>query len=842
MGRGGVLLVGLVVLCLNGTLRGEYEVTGVESTSAGVSATLSLSSSSGLGGDPVEALQADFVEFSEQVLRLTITTPENDRYRLPSSILVKSNPTERPSNTDYSYSVSSVGSYFTFNVSFGESDIFQSGEEFYFDDQYLQVQNEMGTLDGRTFYGLGERVGSLALKNKKYYIFNRDQGGAVEGVNLYGSHPFYLQLDDSGVASGVFLLNSNAMHVEVADHSLTYRTIGGALDFFFIVSDSLDGVVQQYLGLVGFPYLHPYWSLGFQQSRYGWRHIQDLESVLQKYEYYGIPLDVMYNDIGYMEDYLDFTFDPVRYPLAQVQDFVSTLHSKNKRYVVIIDPGIANTVPDYPAYERGEQLDLWVKQFDGSGPMIGKVWPGEVVFPDFTHPDSYVYWQEQIEEFYNTTVPIDGIWLDMNEMSSFCFGSCSQYDPPMMVPSPDPYDEPPYNPLLSQMNASTISMSSSFYQGINYDVHNLYGYYEHEHTRFILEDFLQQRSFTLTRSTFVGSGRNGAHWLGDNFAQWSDMQNSIAGVLSMQMFGFSMVGADICGFNLPTPEELCSRWQQLGSLYPFSRNHNAILMPPQLPWSYSHTHLTLTIDALRTRYTLLPYYYTLMFDMSRNGKCCVWRPMAFEYSGDAECRKLDQQFLIGDSILAAPVVTKRAVNVSTYFPADRFYDYYTGEIVGDETKGEYITIDAPIEKLPLFLRGGRVVPGQVPGLNTVESRENDFLFLVSLTADGSASGSFVLDDGLSLETISKGAYDEYECSASFDGSATYSFSCMQSKAGAKESRVLGAVLVNGVPCKPTDVQLTGTSVLYDYDKKSQRLAVTGLRADLSSEWTVTWAC
>ncbi|NXH98309.1 SUIS protein, partial [Pachycephala philippinensis] len=223
----------------------------------------------------------------------------------------------------------------------------------------------------------------------------------------------------------------------------------------------------------------------------------------------------------------------------------------------------------YETYVRGTQEKVWVNESDGVTPLVGEVWPGETVFPDFTNPKCTSWWVNECKVFYDT-VPYDGLWIDMNEVSNFLRGSkkgCEQND----------LNYPPYTPHILDrlMYSKTICMDAVQTWGKHYDVHSLYGYSMILSSKKAIETvFPGKRSFLISRSTFMGSGKDSGHWLGDNSATWDHLRWAIPGMLDFNLFGFPYIGADICGFTENTTEELCRRWMQVGAFYPFSRNHN----------------------------------------------------------------------------------------------------------------------------------------------------------------------------------------------------------------------------------------------------------------------------
>ncbi|NXX78833.1 MGA protein, partial [Urocolius indicus] len=223
----------------------------------------------------------------------------------------------------------------------------------------------------------------------------------------------------------------------------------------------------------------------------------------------------------------------------------------------------------YNTYVRGENMKIWVNGSDGVTPLVGQVWPGSTVFPDFTNPICTEWWTTECQLFYQE-VPYDGLWIDMNEVTNLLDGSdsgCNQSN----------LNYPPFTPQIVDrvMFASTLCMDAVQSWGLQYNVHSLYGYSMSISTRKAIETvFPGKRSFLLTRSTFAGSGKFAGHWLGDNSADWDHLKWAIPGMLEFGLFGIPFVGADVCGFRYNVTEELCRRWSQVGAFYPFSRNHN----------------------------------------------------------------------------------------------------------------------------------------------------------------------------------------------------------------------------------------------------------------------------
>ncbi|NXV53115.1 MGA protein, partial [Uria aalge] len=410
--------------------------------------------------------------------------------------------------------------------------------------------------------------------------------------------------------------------------AVTYRTIGGILDFYIFLGDTPEEVVQEYVKFIGLPALPAYWSLGFHLSRYDYGSLEEVKAVVERNRAIGLPYDVQHTDIDYMEAKKDFTYDKVKF--KDLPGFRAYMHEYGQKYVIILDAAVS-TEPlvdgsPYPAYERGQSRRVWVNESDGVTPLIGQVWPGRTVFPDFTNPECSSWWVEECKLFYDQ-VPYDGIWIDMNEVASFVPGSISGCEP-------NDLNYPPFTPHVVDrlLFSKTLCMDAVQKWGRQYDIHNLYGYSMILSTKEATKTlFPGKRSFLLSRSTFAGSGKYTGHWLGDNTASWDQMKWAIPGMLEFGLFGIPYIGADICGFFEDTTEELCRRWMQVGAFYPFSRNHNTEKCTPQDPAVFGADSVLVKSSKryLTIRYTLLPYLYTLFYRAHTRGDT-VMRPVLHE--------------------------------------------------------------------------------------------------------------------------------------------------------------------------------------------------------------------
>eukprot|EP01137_Pigoraptor_chileana_P037623 Opistho-2@34981 len=742
-----------------------YAVSSLNPNSVGYTGTLQLpTGASGPYGNDIHTLSIAVEYQTSKRIHVKITDPSSARWEVPG-IVISQAPTARAADAEYDFQYTSYPFGFAIvRRSNGEA-LFnstptasQSFNGLVFENQYIELSTQLN--GSPNIYGLGERVHEFRLdpNGKTYTLFNRDQATPYDdgkgGKNLYGSHPFYMDVRNGGLSHGVFLLNSNAMDVVLNPTSLTYKVVGGVLDFYVFLGPTPEEVVKQYQEVIGTPVMIPYWALGFHQCRWGYKTVAETWEVVKQYRANNLPLDTMWNDIDHMDRYFDFSLDPTNYALKDMTAFVQDLHNNGQQYMMIVDAGIA-IAQGYPAYDLGNSMNVFIMKETENTAVVGKVWPGATHFPDFLHPNASEYWQTSLAQFHSSLVQFDGVWLDMNEVSNFCDGDCASaehFTEPMQT-------DPPYVPGGDALLTKTISMGGRHYGTSEYNAHNLFATLETKETHAFLTGALKRRPVIISRASFPGHGRYGSHWLGDNDSTYDSMRQSIAGILSFQLFGIPFVGADICGFNQNTTVELCARWMALGALYPFSRNHNTVGALSQEPYALGSVVLAASQKALNLRYTLLPLYYTLFLDANINGGSVV-KPLFFEFPEDASLYGIDQQFLVGSALLVTPVLTQGATSVTGAFPTGVWYDYYTGAaIVNNSTASKSVSLPAAIDHLPLHVRGGFILPLQDPkgALNTKGARTKPYQLLVALS-DSGASGSLYWDEGDGLDTISSGKF------------------------------------------------------------------------------------
>ncbi|CAK8696713.1 unnamed protein product [Clavelina lepadiformis] len=723
----------------------SYSLSKISNTSYGYTGLLNIQSPSPKHyGKEISWLSLDVIFERKDRLHFRLRDANNSRYEVPISTPIVKKAADYPFMYDLKLEHDKFGIIIKRKSS--GTVLFNStiAPLIYF-DQFLQIST---SLPSTNVYGLGERHEDLLIDTnwKRLKFWARDQP-PHENANLYGDHPLYIAVEDDGNAHGVFLLNSNAKEIELQPApALTWRMVGGIMDFYVLLGPTPEMVVQQYTSIIGKPFLPPYWSLGFHLCRWGYESSNNTWDIVKKMRAASIPQDVQWNDIDYMSKYLDFTYDPVAFDT--LPNLVSDLHQNNQHYVMIIDPGISDTQSSgsYSAYDDGIATNIFINDSRTLKPIEGVVWPGKTVFPDFTHPAIDVYWEKQLR-MYHSKVPFDGVWIDMNEPSNFVHGSTSSCPNNL-------YENPPYVPHVNGHSLAdrTLCSSSKHFKYYHYDVHSLTGLFEMKATSKALINIRKKRPFIISRSTFPSAGLYGGHWSGDIVSTWHDLKQSIASLVNFNMFGVPLVGADICGFSGDTTEELCIRWMQLGSFYPFSRNHNALTSSGQAPVDFSQETQDIMRKTLNLRYSLLPYLYSLFFSAHATGGT-VAKALFFEFPLDKIALKIDTQFMWGNALLISPVLEEKASSVRAYFPKGNWY-YLTG-VFGKpiKTEGEWINIDAPLSNIPLHIRGGCIIPSQYPAITTAESRRNPLSLLVAPDEFGIAKGELYWDDGDSLDTL-----------------------------------------------------------------------------------------
>ncbi len=594
------------------------------------------------------------------------------------------------------------------------------------------------------FYGLGEKASRLDKRRGEFVMWNSDTFGYQEGTDpVYQSIPFYIGWQH-GAAYGIFFDNSYRTHFDFGATSQEYAAFsaeGGEMNYYFFQGPSIKKILSRYAELTGHMPLPPMWALGNQQSRYSYYPDSLAEEVVRKYRADGLPLDVLHLDIHFMNAYRPFTWDPNRFPNPKA--FTDRLRAQGVKVVTIVDPGIKYQPPaegahdtashpelgpqdrSYYVYNQGKAQDYYLKRKDGRT-YIARVWPGESVFADFTL-DGAARWWGDLHRAY-TENGVAGIWNDMNEPSDFNDQTGkSQMD---VVT----YDGGTYSPYAGNRNVFALNENRATYRGLQRLLPNL-------------------RPYIITRAAYAGIQRYATMWAGDNRSTWEALSVSLPMFMGLGLSGEPFVGADVGGFVGRADAELLVRWYQVGFLTPFCRNHAGIDSPDHEPWRYGKYYEDIIRKYLKLRYRLLPFLYTALEESHRTG-VPLFRPLLLNYQEDENTLSIDDEFMIGGDLLAAPILKPSLTSRLVYLPSGVWFDYWTG---AKHEGGRMIRVEAPLETVPLFVRGGAIL-ALGPEMNYVGEKPTDPLrFEIYPDAKGEAAASLYEDDGLT-EAYLQGAF------------------------------------------------------------------------------------
>jgi alpha-glucosidase len=411
-----------------------YKASNIRETSSGVMATLSLAGAAcNVYGTDVKQLTLSVTYQSKD--RINVKIIPADLGKEESWYIVNPNQISMPTGTigskdsDWAFSYEKDPFSFTITRKSTKEVVFTTkGSKIVFENQFVEWKTTVPS--GANIYGFGDAITDrFRLGENNRTIYAADIGDNQD-ANLYGTHPFYLEQrysNGKGYSHGVYSRNFYGQDILLRDTSITYRTIGGSIDLYFYSGPTPAKVSESYITSIGKPGMQQYWTFGFHQCRWGYKNISELDDVVESYKRFGIPMETIWTDIDYMFQYRDFTTDPNTYPQAEFKKWLDKLHKGGQKYVPIVDaaiyiPNPKNKSDAYKVYDDGHELDVYMKNPDGSE-YIGAVWPGFTVFPDWSAKNTQKWWSKLYVDWFKE-VPYDGIWLDMNEVSSFCVGSC----------------------------------------------------------------------------------------------------------------------------------------------------------------------------------------------------------------------------------------------------------------------------------------------------------------------------------------------------------------------------------------------------------------------------------
>ncbi|MBQ4129067.1 MAG: alpha-glucosidase [Ruminococcus sp.] len=601
-------------------------------------------------------------------------------------------------------------------------------------------------------YGLGEAVRGI---NKRGWIYegycSDDPSHTEEKRSLYGAHNFLIVDDkaNGGDRFGVFFDYPARITFDIGyskEDELMVSAQTNDIAVYIIEGETLIDIVKNFRRLIGQSYIAPKWAFGFMQSRWSYFTKDDVVRIADGYENADIPLDAIFLDIDYMERFKDFTINDERFP--DFEQFVAYMKSRGIRLVPIIDAAV-KVEDGYDVYEEGKANGYFCKDENGDDYVVG-VWPGRAVFPDFLNEDASIWFADKYKML--TDMGIEGFWNDMNEPAIFysdkgldrAFKEIEKYKDISL-------DANTYFDCRDTF--STLSNSqddyNSFYHNINgrkikhNDVHNLYGYFM---TKSAQEGFMrnnpEKRTLLFSRASYIGAHRYGGIWTGDNHSWWSHILLCLKQMPSLNMCGFLYSGCDLGGFNGNCTSDLLLRYLSLGIFTPLMRNHSACGTKDQECFAFENTKDFKNIVDLR--YRLIPYIYSEYMKAVMNNDM-YFRPLAFNYENDEMAKNVEDQLMVGSSIMIAPVYTQNAKGRYVYIPEDMTQIRLNADasITESEIKKGHHYIDVALNEIVFFVKSNCCVPL----CNTAKNVDSIDYSTIKLLGNGSKYELYT-DDGV----------------------------------------------------------------------------------------------
>ena len=586
------------------------------------------------------------------------------------------------------------------------------------------------------FYGLGEKHTPFERSGRAYWFWNTD---------VWADHPRelvrngdydpdylsvpYLIIKHNNTYTGLLVDSPFPAMISVGAQSAVAGVVepfrnrapeillaaeDGPPSLYLLFGPSLAELTRKFQLLIGTCPLPPIWSLGYHQSRWGYRGASDLTMLADRFERHRFPADGLWLDIDYMKGYRVFTIDSRLMP--QPVETIAALRERGFRIVPILDPGIKREA-GWAVYDGGRAANVFCLNSAG-GVFTGLVWPGLAVFPDFSLPKTRLWWAGHARRFFE--LGFEGAWLDMNDPST---GSIDCRD----------------------MRFDHGRLPHETY-------HNRYALLMARATRdALLAARPDRRPFLLSRSGSTGSQKYCAHWTGDNFSSYRHLRRSIAKSLNLALSGIPFNGADVGGFGGNCSEALLIDWFKAAFLMPFFRNHTMRGSRRQEPWAYSRRALGVIRRFVRLRYTFLPYLYNLFIDQEERGEA-ILRPLFYDFRDEPSLPLgyIDDQFMVGPAILQAPFVHKNGRQRDVVLPGRKWLRADTGRWVAG---GGLLRVRRQAGSTPLFLREGSLVPFQ-PGERTTNSKDLSHIGLMCCLSPGftgQARLCYQADDGFSFD-------------------------------------------------------------------------------------------
>ena len=624
-------------------------------------------------------------------------------------------------------------------------------------DEGLEFSCRMNEND--VVYGLGEQVRGMNKREFTYISYATDDPIHTENKHsLYGGHNFLILHRAAPCVEasfGVFVDDPGKVVFDIGETKRDLLLIRTGKDCIVYVmeGDSLINLAKQFRELIGQSYIAPKWAFGYQQSRWGYKNADDVRSVVWNHRSRGIPLDAVYLDIDYMERYKDFTVDEERFP--DFAGFVEEMKEQGIHLVPIIDAGV-KIEKGYPVYEEGVRENYFCKEENGED-FVGAVWPGKVHFPDVLNEKARAWFGGKYR--WLIAQGIDGFWNDMNEPAIF-------------------YSEKNLKKVLEEISSiqdDNLDLNDffhmqeiveglcnhpqdykSFYHDMNgqkvcHDrVHNLYGFYM---TRAASEAFERiapdERLLLFSRSSYIGMHRYGGIWTGDNESWWSHLLLSIQQMPSLNLCGILYTGSDLGGFGSDATEDLLLRWTAFSIFTPLMRNHSAAGTRRQEAYQFEAAESFRRL--IRIRYGLLTYLYSEYMKAALSD-ALYFRPLSFDYPEDAHAYLVEDQLMVGESLMIAPVYMQNAKGRYVYLPEEMLMVRMRSdkERTYQTLAGGHHYLDVALDEVVFFVKKNHMLPFAVLGddAKTTQDVFTDRLVWIGI-ADEKAEYVLYEDDGIS---------------------------------------------------------------------------------------------
>lgn len=612
-------------------------------------------------------------------------------------------------------------------------------------------------------YGLGEQIRGINKRGWQYVSWNYDNPNHHEDTrSLYGAHNFIII--HGTVTFGAFFDFAGKIEFDIGYTKRSMMQIHAAsnnLTVYIITGESEKDIVKQFRKMVGRSYIPPFWAFGYGQSRWGYKTEEDIRTVAKQYQDAGIPLDSIYLDIDYMERYKDFTVDTERFP--NLKGLATDMKEQGIHLVPIIDAGV-KIEDGYDVYEEGVQNNYFCKNAEG-GDFVGAVWPGRVHFPDFLQPKARDWFGKKYAVL--TEQGIDGFWNDMNEPAIFytedrLADTCAEIEK-LTAGNMGIQEYFAFTGMVAGLNGN-IGDYDKFYHNVDgkmvkhSEVHNLYGMNMTRSAFEALQEISpEKRTLFFSRSSYIGAHRYGGIWQGDNKSWWSHILQSMQQLPALNMAGFLFTGSDTGGFGCDTTEDLMIRWLQYSLFTPLFRNHSADGTREQELYQFSNVEAAGKM--IQIRYSLIPYLYSEFLKAALNDEM-MFKPLSFDFPDDAMAEQVEDQLLLGNELMIAPIYKQNAQGRYVYLPEEmmlvRMHSSkdYTTEIL---PKGHHY-VSVGLDELVFFIRNQKAIPFAESAKNTAKTDYNTIQLLgyegssYELYTDNGTSPN--PEDSLTIKTLS----------------------------------------------------------------------------------------